>query len=105
MFNAWIHSQTFVNENYSRFSQNNFLLLSIKSVDYSMFIQCHLILLLTAICSNIFAAIHDEEYIARNGPFGLIPFQKNDTFVDWIRVPEVHYKQWIYALKVWRTVR
>jgi hypothetical protein len=70
-----------------------------------MFIQRHFILLLTTISSSALAAIYDEAYIARNGPFGLIFFKKNDTFIDWLRVPEVHYKQWIYAVKVWRTVR
>ncbi len=70
-----------------------------------MFIQRHFILLLTTIYSGALATIHDDAYIIRNGPFGLIFFKKNDTFIDWIRVPEVNYKQWIYALKVWRTVR
>ncbi len=70
-----------------------------------MFIQHHLILLLITIYSNVLAIIHDEAYITKNGPFGLILFKKNDTFIDWIRVPEVHYKQWINALKFWRNVR
>lgn len=70
-----------------------------------MFLQHHFIFFLTTIYSGALAAIHDEAYLSKNGPFGLITFKKNDTFVDWIRVPEVNYKQWIYALKVWRTVR
>jgi hypothetical protein len=70
-----------------------------------MFIQRHFILFVTTIYSGALAAIHDDAYIIKNGPFGLIMFKKNDTFIHWIRVPEVHYKQWIYALKVWRTVR
>jgi len=70
-----------------------------------MFIQHHFILFITTIYSGVLSAIHDEAYIIENGPLGLIMFKKNDTFGDWVRVPEVHYKQWIYALKVWRTVR
>ena len=70
-----------------------------------MFLQRHFIFFLTTIYSGALAAIHDEEYLSKNGPFGLMTFTKNDTFVDWVRVPEVSYKQWIYALKVWRTVR
>lgn len=71
-----------------------------------MFIQHSLILFITlTIYSYTLAVIHDEAYIIENGPSGLIFFKKNDTFGEWIRVPEVHYKQWIYALKVWRTVR
>ena len=70
-----------------------------------MFIQRHLILLLITIYPNVFATKHDAAYITKNGPFGSILFKKNDSFVDWIRVPEVHYKEWIRALKVWRNVR
>ena len=70
-----------------------------------MFIQRHFILFLTTINSGTLAAIHDEEYLSKNGPLGLIIFEKNDTFIDWVRVPEKNYEQWIYALKLWRTVR
>ncbi len=70
-----------------------------------MFIQRHFILFLTTINSGALAAIHDEAYLNENGPFGLITFTKNDTFIDWVRVPEENYKQWIFALVVWRTVR
>jgi hypothetical protein len=70
-----------------------------------MFIQRHFTLFITTICSGVLATIHDDAYIIQNGPLGLIFFKKNDTFGDWVRVPEIHYKQWIYALKVWRTVR
>ncbi|UJR33628.1 hypothetical protein I4U23_021063 [Adineta vaga] len=48
-------------------------------------------------------AIHDETYLNQQGPFGLIHFEKNDSFIDWVRIPEENYKQWIYALKFWRT--
>ncbi|CAF0726012.1 unnamed protein product [Adineta steineri] len=68
-----------------------------------MFIQRHFIFFVTIINSGTFAAIHDEAYIKENGPFGSMIFQKNDTFIDWIRVPERNYEQWIYALRVWRT--
>ncbi|CAF0749949.1 unnamed protein product [Adineta ricciae] len=50
-----------------------------------------------------FQTIHDEEYLSQQGPFGLIHFEKNDTYIDWVRIPEENYKQWIYALKFWRT--
>ncbi|CAF0737052.1 unnamed protein product [Rotaria sp. Silwood1] len=53
--------------------------------------------------SVIVANIQDEAYFIKNGPFGLISLKKNDTFVDWVRVPEKNYQQWIFALKVWRT--
>jgi hypothetical protein len=70
-----------------------------------MFLQHHFIFFLTTIYSGALAAIHDEAYINKHGPFGLIIFKKNDIFVDWVRVPEVNYQQWVYALKFWRTVR
>ena len=70
-----------------------------------MFVQYHFILILSIISSITLAAIYDTEYIKQNGPSGLIFFKKNDSFVNWIRVPEIHYKQWIDALKIWRTVK
>ena len=69
-----------------------------------MFFRRHLFFVFTIIASGALAAIHDENYLNNNGPFGLMTFEKNDTYVDWVRVPEVSYDQWIYALKVWRTV-
>ncbi len=70
------------------FKLHHFLLLFI--IDYYSYIQ---------------AVIHDEAYLNKNGPLGLITFEKNDSFVDWVRVPEASYEQWISTLKIWRTVR
>ena len=69
-----------------------------------MFFRRHLFLVVSVIASAALAAIHDEDYLNNNGPLGLMAFEKNDTYVDWVRVPEISYDQWIYALKVWRTV-
>ncbi|CAF0951351.1 unnamed protein product [Rotaria sordida] len=67
-----------------------------------MFIQRHFIVFIIVIYSTILATIQDKEFLIKNGPFGLISLKKNDTFVDWVRVPEKNYQQWIFALKVWR---
>lgn len=69
-----------------------------------MFIQHHFLFIFSILTSCTYAAIHDEEYLSQQGPFGLIHFEKNDTYKDWVRIPEENYKQWIYALKFWRTV-
>ena len=70
-----------------------------------MFLQSQLIILTTIIYLSALATIQDETYFSENGPYGLTLFKKNDSYIDWARVPEIHYKQWIFMLKVWRTVR
>ena len=70
-----------------------------------MFIQRHLIVFTITSFSCALATIYDEVRLSKNGPAGLITLKKNDTFIDWVRSPELNYKQWIFALKVWRTVR
>lgn len=70
-----------------------------------MFVQCLLIVYITIFYSNTLELTHEEVYLIENGPLGLILIKKNDSHVDWVRVPEVNYRRWIFALKVWRTVR
>lgn len=70
-----------------------------------MFKSHHFLLFLISTSSHTRAAIHDEDYLNKNGPFGLITFEKNDTYVDWVRVPENSFLQWTSTLKIWRTVR
>lgn len=65
----------------------------------------HFILILLGTSLNSRAAIFDEAYLNKNGPYGMITFEKNDTFVHWVRVPEGSYQQWKTTLKIWRTVR
>ena len=70
-----------------------------------MFKLHNLILFLITTYSDTRAAIFDEAYLNKNGPYGMITFKKNDSFVDWVRVPEDSYQQWKTSLKIWRTVR
>ncbi|CAF1316260.1 unnamed protein product [Rotaria magnacalcarata] len=67
-----------------------------------MFIQHHLLVFVTIIYSGALENFHNDAYVTENGPFGLTFIKKNDSFVDWVRVPEQNYQQWIFALKVWR---
>jgi hypothetical protein len=69
-----------------------------------MFNTQQFILLFIITCSDIQAAIYDETYLNKNGPLGMIKFKKNDSFIDWIRVPEASYNQWISTMQIWRTV-
>ena len=70
-----------------------------------MFKSHTFLLFLISTYSHTRAAIHDEDYLNKNGPFGLITFEKNDSYVDWVRVPESSFLQWTSTLKIWRTVR
>lgn len=65
----------------------------------------HWIFFLVNIIKSTQCLIPDGSQLNKYGPLGLINFEKNDSFIDWVRIPELSFERWSTQLKFWRTVR